>query len=121
MNPPESFDFMAWLDGAPGHSPETIDPVLKQVMEKMRGEMGVRRVGAVGYCFGGKYVVRGLAKGGGIDVGYIAHPSFVDAEELARIDGPLSISAAGKRSKSSSISFVVFDQDQRMLTRPYAG
>lgn len=31
---------------------------------------------------------------GGIDVGYMAHPSFVDDDELANISGPLSISAA---------------------------
>lgn len=31
---------------------------------------------------------------GKIDVGYTAHPSFVDAEELKAIKGPLAISAA---------------------------
>lgn len=30
----------------------------------------------------------------GIKVGYVAHPSFVDEEELAAITGPLAISAA---------------------------
>lgn len=30
----------------------------------------------------------------GIDVGYIAHPSFVEEKELQNIQGPLSISAA---------------------------
>lgn len=30
----------------------------------------------------------------GIDVGYSAHPSFVEEEELAAITGPFSISAA---------------------------
>jgi len=31
-----------------------------------------------------------------VDVSYVAHPSFVEADELAAIKGPLSISAAGK-------------------------
>ena len=31
---------------------------------------------------------------GKIDVGYTAHPSFVDKEELQDIKGPLAISAA---------------------------
>lgn len=31
---------------------------------------------------------------GKIDVGYTAHPSFVDADELRDIKGPLAISAA---------------------------
>lgn len=30
----------------------------------------------------------------GIKVGYVAHPSFVDEDELAAITGPLSIAAA---------------------------
>lgn len=54
-----------------------------------------QKIGAVGYCFGGKYVVRHLRpEAGKIDVGYTAHPSFVDADELKEIKGPLSISAA---------------------------
>lgn len=45
----------------------------------------------------GKYVVRWLKKGDvQVDVGYVAHPSFVEPNELAGISGPLSISAAGK-------------------------
>jgi dienelactone hydrolase len=30
----------------------------------------------------------------GIDAGYLAHPSFMDAGELAAINGPVSIAAA---------------------------
>lgn len=41
-----------------------------------------------------KYAVRFLKPGFG-DVGYVAHPSFVEANELNDIEGPLSISAAG--------------------------
>jgi hypothetical protein len=35
-------------------------------------------------------------KEGKLDVGYTAHPSFVDKEELEGIKGPLSIAAAGE-------------------------
>ncbi len=49
----------------------------------------------MGYCFGGKYVVRHLRPDSGkIDVGYTAHPSFVDEAELKDMTGPLAISAA---------------------------
>lgn len=52
-----------------------------------------------------------MPKGKGIDVGYVAHPSFVDEDELAAISGPLSIAAAEtdsifpteKRHKSEEI------------------
>ena len=60
----------------------------------MKEELGVKKVGAVGYCFGAKGVVHGLAEGGGIDVGYVAHPSFVAAEDMRAIKRPLSIAAA---------------------------
>lgn len=36
-----------------------------------------------------------MAEGKGVDVGYMAHPSFVDAEEVKALKGPLSIAAAG--------------------------
>jgi len=100
MNPPEGFDIMAWLKGESnggvggGHLPPRVEPVVKAAIKWLREEKGVKKIGAVGYCFGGKYVVRGLAKGEGIDVGYTAHQSFVDEEELQKIAGPLSIAAA---------------------------
>jgi hypothetical protein len=44
-----------------------------------------------------KYVVRFLKpEEGKVDVGYIAHPGFVELEELSAITGPLSIAAAGE-------------------------
>jgi dienelactone hydrolase len=56
---------------------------------------GLQKIAAVGYCFGAKYVVRHLhPKQNKLDVGYVAHPSFVEADELKAIGGPFSISAA---------------------------
>jgi dienelactone hydrolase len=49
----------------------------------------------VGYCLGAKYLVRFLdTTKDEIDVGFIAHPSFVSEEELWASRGPLSIAAA---------------------------
>lgn len=60
-------------------------------------------------CFHLQYVARHYKNG--IQVGYMAHPSFVDEDELAAITGPLSIAAAEtdfifpkeKRHKSEEI------------------
>lgn len=83
-----------------------VDPIIESVIRELRadggeenegkGGYGVKRLGGVGYCFGGKYVCRWL-KGDstGLDAGFVAHPSFVDASEIANIAGPLSIAAAG--------------------------
>lgn len=58
-----------------------VDPIYAAVIEHLRGKMGVKRVGGVGYCFGGKYVCRWLRKGA-LDAGFVAHPSFVEEDEV---------------------------------------
>ncbi|KAK2771919.1 hypothetical protein FQN52_005141 [Onygenales sp. PD_12] len=83
-------DIMAWLKD---HTPETVDPVTLATIKYVRETLGIKRIGAAGYCFGAKYVTRFL-KDGNIDVGYVAHPSFVSPEELSAITGPYAISAA---------------------------
>ncbi|KXG54729.1 Dienelactone hydrolase [Penicillium griseofulvum] len=93
LNRPANFDLMAWLKGPPGHLPNRVDPVVQAILEEMKSNMGCDRVGGIGYCFGGKYAVR-LLHPGLCDVAYVAHPSFIDAEELQAIQGPLSIAAA---------------------------
>jgi len=90
LNRPEGFDLQKWRGG---HGTETVDPVVTAVIKELREKYGVKKIGGVGYCFGAKSVVRFL-KPGQIDAGYVAHPSFVDAEEVKAIEGPLSIAAA---------------------------
>jgi len=114
LNRPEGFDTMAWLNkGSNGNNPHTYEVVDKIVEKSIKflQEKGYKKIGAVGYCFGAKYVVRFLPKGKGIDVGFVAHPSFVEESELSAIQGPLSIAAAEtdqifpaeKRHKSEQI------------------
>jgi len=85
-----NFDIMAWVGR---HPISKVDPIVENTIKGMK-ELGTERIGAVGYCFGGKYVVRFLAEGRGVDAGYVAHPSFVDKEEIEASKGPLSIAAA---------------------------
>lgn len=96
LNRPADFDLQKWLRGppGPGHLPPRVDPVVAAVIAELRSTYAITRLGAVGYCFGGKYVARFMAAGKGVDVGYTAHPSFVDVEELRGVTGPLSIAAA---------------------------
>ncbi|KAG5984812.1 hypothetical protein E4U55_003030 [Claviceps digitariae] len=95
LNRPDGFDFMKWLtegsDGKNPHTPPHVDPIVEAGIKYIKG-LGVTKLGAVGYCFGAKYVVRHYKHG--IDAGFVAHPSFVDEDELAAITGPLSIAAA---------------------------
>lgn len=136
LNHPGEFDFMKWLtqgsDGKNPHTKENVDPIVELSLNYLK-EKGFTKIGALGYCFGAKvssarqthppnpglvadhsipfpqYVVRHYKNG--IKVGYVAHPSFVDEDELAAITGPLSIAAAEtdqifpaeKRHKSEEI------------------
>jgi len=87
---PGDFDLMGWLKN---HLPDKTDPIIEASLKEMQEKYGCKKIGAVGYCFGAKYVARYLKKGK-IDVGYCAHPSFVEEDELLGIEGPFSISAA---------------------------
>lgn len=87
---PADFDFMGWLSK---HQVKDVEPIVELGLAHLK-EKGFKKIGSVGYCFGAKYTVRYMAKGRGVDVGYLAHPSFVDEAELAAITGPLSIAAA---------------------------
>lgn len=90
LNRPADFDFMAWRGK---HPVQRVTPIVEAAIKEMK-KLGVKTIGAVGYCFGAKYVVRHL-KPGEIDAGYVAHPSFIDADEVRAMQGPLSIAAAG--------------------------
>jgi dienelactone hydrolase len=91
-NRPADFDFQSWKNK---HGTDVVDPVVDAAIKNLRGPLGSKKVGGIGYCFGGKYVARFL-KDGQLDAGFVAHPSFVTSEELRGIKGPLSIAAAGE-------------------------
>jgi dienelactone hydrolase len=38
--------------------PSTVDPIYEDAIKYLRDEVGIKRLGGVGYCFGGKYVCR---------------------------------------------------------------
>lgn len=90
---PASFDLQEYIKTKMPGVP-AVDPIFNAVIIYLRSTLGVKRLGGVGYCFGGKYVCRWL-KEGGLDAGFTAHPSFVNADEVRGIKGPLSIAAAG--------------------------
>lgn len=92
LNRPEGFNITDWVKN---HMPLQTEPIIDTVLKEMRKNLGCKRVGGVGYCFGGKYVCRYL-KPGKLDVGFTAHPTMVEADELRGIQGPLSIAAAGE-------------------------
>ncbi|KAI1413288.1 alpha/beta-hydrolase [Hypoxylon sp. FL1857] len=91
------------INGQPGfdatdfladHGPNVTDPILATAIEFMQTELGVKKVVATGYCFGGRYAFRLLAEGKGAAAGFAAHPSLLEDAEISAITGPASIAAA---------------------------
>lgn len=79
------------------HPQPAIEAVINSTVQYVRKELGIKKVGGVGYCFGGKYVGRWL-KGdeSGLDMGFVAHPSNLLESEIQAIAGPLSIAAGSE-------------------------
>ncbi|PVH69680.1 dienelactone hydrolase family protein [Cadophora sp. DSE1049] len=67
------------------HEPPVTDPLLARVIKYIHDSYGEDvKIGGVGYCFGGRYVMR-LMGAGIIDVGVVNHPSFFTMEEVAKL------------------------------------
>jgi dienelactone hydrolase len=87
------FDIPGW---AKNHPPSTVEPICEAAIKALKEEYGVNKLGAAGFCLGAKYVCRLMAKGRGLDAGYIAHPSAVTSDEVKGVANALIIAAAGK-------------------------
>ncbi|KAI4866023.1 dienelactone hydrolase [Hypoxylon rubiginosum] len=96
LNRGPDHDFDGWIahgtNGDNPHTAEAVDPIIEAAIRYLREERGVTTLGAVGYCFGAKYVARHQKNG--IQAGFMAHPSFVEPEELQGFRAPLSIASA---------------------------
>ncbi|KAM0331586.1 hypothetical protein ACHAQA_003265 [Verticillium albo-atrum] len=76
------------------HNVNTTDPIVETTINYIRNKLKVKHIAVTGYCFGGRYAFRFLAKGRGADVGFAAHPSLLQDDEVLAIDNPASIAAA---------------------------
>ncbi|CAG9992209.1 unnamed protein product [Clonostachys byssicola] len=76
------------------HTTNVTDPVIETTISYMRNTLRFDRIAVTGYCFGGRYAFRFLRKGRGADIGFAAHPSFLQDSEVLAINGPASIAAA---------------------------
>lgn len=85
-----SIDLPAWLGK---HSPDVVRPIVEKVNAAITKHLKPKSIGAVGYCFGAKYLLN-LLGDEKIQVGCIAHPSFCDMEEFDKLRLPLFIAAA---------------------------
>ncbi|KAI5366263.1 Putative dienelactone hydrolase, alpha/Beta hydrolase [Septoria linicola] len=97
-DPNSGFNMTAWRAR---HPQAQVEEIIASAINSTRNELGATKLGAVGYCFGGKYVARFLAEGKGLDAGFTAHPSNTLANEWESIAAPISI-AFGELDASST-------------------
>ncbi|KAK3177586.1 hypothetical protein K4F52_009637 [Lecanicillium sp. MT-2017a] len=76
------------------HGPQSADPKIETAIGYLRSELGAKKVAATGYCYGGKYSIRFLGKKEGADLGFAAHPSLLEDDEISAIKGPASVAAS---------------------------
>lgn len=85
----DSFDVMGFLGR---HGKETRFPEIKSCAEALRKDY--KKVGAIGFCYGGWAVFQLGAKGANlVDAISTAHPSLATKEEIASIAVPVQILA----------------------------
>ncbi|KAH8912137.1 alpha/beta-hydrolase [Coniochaeta sp. PMI_546] len=75
------------------HGPDVADPLIAKAIAYLRSS-GVEKIAATGYCYGGRYAFRAVAKGKGADAAFAAHPSLLEDGEILAIAGPASVAAA---------------------------
>jgi len=78
------------------HPTPEIDSIINTTIAYMRSELDVERIGGLGFCFGGKYVPRFLTASGGLDLGFVAHPSSLTEQEIGAIAKGISIAAGSE-------------------------
>lgn len=78
------------------HGPHVADPIIEKTFKYMRETLGIQKIAAAGYCYGGKYSIRysGIKKGA--DLAFAAHPAMLEDNEVDGLKGPTSVAAAGK-------------------------
>lgn len=77
---PEHFDI--WKRS---FEPPITDPIIARIIQYIHETYGKDvKIGGVGYCFRGRYVMR-LMGSGVIDVGVVNHPSFFTMEEIDKL------------------------------------
>ncbi|RYP47153.1 hypothetical protein DL768_006763 [Monosporascus sp. mg162] len=90
LDRPRNWSQTAWFRN---HLPSDVGPVVRAVLREMQGS-GCRAIAGVGYSIGNKYLSRFL-RSGYLRAGFMAHPTWVEEEDILSIERPVSIAFAG--------------------------
>ena len=94
---------------------------LKEAYDYLTNELGVEKVGIIGWCLGGKWSLRGsLMLPNEIDATVIYYGSLIDdREQLATLEMPI-IGFVGTKDRPYINQFIQFDKDLKALNKDYS-
>lgn len=75
-------------------TPEETDALIGVAVDYLQNVEKITKIAATGYCFGGRYAFRWLSPEKGLKVGFAAHPSNLQDEEISAITGAAAVAAA---------------------------
>ncbi|KAI0402304.1 dienelactone hydrolase [Xylaria palmicola] len=75
-------------------TPEETDALIATGVDYLQKVKNVTRIATTGYCFGGRYAFRWLSQQRGLKVGFAAHPSNLQDDEITAVKGAVAIAAA---------------------------
>jgi len=79
------------------HREGVTKPLISSFIAAVRAEPGTGKVGAIGFCWGGRYAI--LAAHGEVDAAYACHPSLVSIPaDFEGVEKPLSLAVGTKDS-----------------------
>lgn len=84
-------------------------PIIDGYFSKLRSELPTAKIGAVGFCWGGRYVVL-LTHADApvqIDCAVACHPSFLSVAEVRKATKPVSIQVGDKDAMVRSLNAIV--------------
>ncbi|KAF5008653.1 hypothetical protein FDECE_5065 [Fusarium decemcellulare] len=71
-----------------------VDPIIDVGIEYLAEKLGVETTATAGYCFGGRHAFRVLNGKRGVDIGFVAHPSFATNDEIRAVVSPVTLATA---------------------------
>jgi len=90
-------------------------PEMEALAKELKGKF--KKVGAIGYCYGGWAVLQLGAKGKGlVDAISTAHPSALTKEEIEGVGVPVQILCEFKRRKRNGLVVTDYDELQHRNT-----
>jgi dienelactone hydrolase len=105
-----------WL---PKHPPSEAAQALKAVVEDLKGK-GIRYIGAVGFCWGGK-VVALAGKDKLFNAIVQMHPSLADASDYEGLQSPIAVLAAPSDGVEKFIQILKARNDIEHFVKVYPG